>query len=152
MLYDWSMESNCSISLKGIKSSAAHFAKQNTKFGGGESEGEAGIHFPHTPFSARLARSFSLARGARHQFCSKKVRAFSNKGHQIGLRDFLEAKAIVCSPRRSARRANLCFPPQKITKSIWVRGRGFDPPRPLWTQGPQPCLSPVPAPAPENKF
>jgi hypothetical protein len=36
---------------------AAHFAKQNTKFGGGESEGGAGIHFPLTPFSARPARA-----------------------------------------------------------------------------------------------
>jgi hypothetical protein len=36
---------------------AAHFAKQNTKFGGGESEGGAGIHFPPTPFSARPARA-----------------------------------------------------------------------------------------------
>jgi len=53
-----------------------------TKFGGGESEGGAGIHFPHTPFSARLARAFSLAREARHLFPSKKVRAFLNKGHQ----------------------------------------------------------------------
>jgi len=55
--------------------SVAHFAKRNTKFGGGGSEGGAGIHFPHTPFSARSARAFSLAREARHQFCSKKVRA-----------------------------------------------------------------------------
>jgi len=58
---------------------AAHFAKRNTKFGGGESEGEAGIHFPPTPFSARLARAFSLAREARRQFRSKKVRISSNK-------------------------------------------------------------------------
>ncbi|MFZ5365658.1 MAG: hypothetical protein ACOZBZ_00005, partial [Patescibacteria group bacterium] len=36
---------------------AAHFAMQNTKFGGGESEGGAGIHFPPTPFSARPARA-----------------------------------------------------------------------------------------------
>jgi hypothetical protein len=48
-----------------------------------ESEGGAGIHFPHTPFSARPARAFSLAREARHQFCSNKVRAFSNKGHKV---------------------------------------------------------------------
>ena len=46
-----------------------------------ESEGGAGIHFPHTPFSSRPARAFSLACEARHQFRSKKVRAFSNKGH-----------------------------------------------------------------------
>jgi len=37
--------------------SAAHFAKRNTKFGDGESEGGAGIHFPPTPFSARPARA-----------------------------------------------------------------------------------------------
>ena len=57
--------------------SAAHFAKQNTKFGGGESEGGAGIHFPLTPFSARPARAvwFSAAPKARHQSSPKKVRA-----------------------------------------------------------------------------
>ena len=70
--------------------SAALFAKQKTKFGGGDprsrtlrvrygarSEGGAGIHFPLTPFSARPARAFSLARVARHHlgFRSKKVRA-----------------------------------------------------------------------------
>ena len=37
---------------------AAYFAKRNTNLGGsGESEGGAGIHFPHTPFSARPARA-----------------------------------------------------------------------------------------------
>jgi hypothetical protein len=49
---------------------AAHFASQNTKFGGGDprsrtlrvrygarSEGGAGIHFPPTPFFARPARA-----------------------------------------------------------------------------------------------
>ena len=44
--------------------------------------------------------------GAERQFFrSKKVRAFSNKGHQIGLRDFLWGEAEVCSPRRTARLA-----------------------------------------------
>jgi hypothetical protein len=63
---------------------AAYFAKRNPNLGGGESEGEAGIHFPHTPFSARLARAnWFLAREARHQFRSKKVRAFSNNGHHL---------------------------------------------------------------------
>ncbi len=63
---------------------AAHFAKRNTKFGGGESEGGAGIHFPPTPFSARPARAFCFGfcralRGNQSGFCSKKVRAsFSN--------------------------------------------------------------------------
>ena len=50
-------------------------------------------------------RWMGLAREARRQFRSKKVRAFSNKGHQTGLSDFLEAKAIVCSPRLRARLA-----------------------------------------------
>ena len=59
-----------------------------TNFGGGGSEGEAGIHFPHTPFSARPARAnWFLARGARRQFRSKKVRAFSNKGHKCVIID-----------------------------------------------------------------
>src|SRR3990167_4339313 len=55
-----------------------------TKFGGGESEGGAGIHFPHTPFSSRPARAFRFGfcrakRGNQSGFCSKKVRAsFSN--------------------------------------------------------------------------
>jgi hypothetical protein len=48
---------------------AAHFEKQNTKFGGGESEGGAGIHFPLTPFSARPARAvWSLPRRRRGTF------------------------------------------------------------------------------------
>jgi len=38
-------------------------------------------------------------------FRSKKVRAFSNKGHQIGLRDFLWGKAVACSSRLLAGRA-----------------------------------------------
>ena len=55
---------------------AAHFAKQNTKFGGGESEGGAGIHFPHTPFSARPARAVlflpRLRRGIIRDFVQKR--------------------------------------------------------------------------------
>ena len=59
---------------------AAYFAKRNTKFGGGESEGGAGIHFPHTPFSSRPARAVSFGSAARNaaisqEFRSKKVRA-----------------------------------------------------------------------------
>jgi len=50
-----------------------------TNLGGGESEGGAGIHFPHTPFSARPGRAFGLAREARRQFRSKNVRILSNK-------------------------------------------------------------------------
>src|SRR3990167_3618019 len=71
MLYDWSMASNY-ITDKGSKIVvcaregganttplflAAHFAERNTKFGGGESEGGAGIHSPPAPFSARPARA-----------------------------------------------------------------------------------------------
>ena len=85
---------------------AAYFAKRNTNLGGGGSEGGAGIHFPHTPFSARPARAnWLLAREARHQFRSKKVRAFSNKGHQTGLRDFLRGEAEERSPRLRVRLA-----------------------------------------------
>jgi len=47
---------NATPKIKNCKQ-AAHFAKRNTKFGGGESEGGAGIHFPHTPFSSRPARA-----------------------------------------------------------------------------------------------
>jgi hypothetical protein len=52
MLYDWSIVSNYitgkwrRISRSEIRNSAA-----------AESEGGAGIHFPHTPFSSRPARA-----------------------------------------------------------------------------------------------
>jgi len=51
--------------------------RQRANFVGtnGGSEGGAGIHFPHTPFSSRPARAVSLAREARRQFRSKNVRA-----------------------------------------------------------------------------
>jgi len=64
---------------------ATYFAKRNTKFGGGESEGGAGIPFPPTPFPSRPARAFNLAREARNQFRSKKVRISSNKRTSIKL-------------------------------------------------------------------
>jgi len=54
---------------------AAYFAKRNTNLGGGESEGGAGIPSPPNPLPSRAARAVSLAREARHQFRSKKVRA-----------------------------------------------------------------------------
>ena len=57
---------------------AAHFAKQNTKFGGGGKRGRAKIPSPQPP-SFLPARAFSLAREARRQFRSKKVRISSNK-------------------------------------------------------------------------
>jgi len=86
---------------------AAHFAKRNTKFGGGESEGEAGIHFPPTPFSARLARAFSLAHEARRQFRSKKVRISSNKRTRIKLSGILRADSAA---RSAAEKGNTGSP------------------------------------------
>ena len=49
-----------------------------TKFGGGGKRGRAKIPSPRPP-SFLPARVFSLAREARRQFCSKKVRISSNK-------------------------------------------------------------------------
>ena len=54
-------------------------------------------------------RALASGGGAERQFRSKKVRAFSNKGHQIGLRDFWEAKTVECSPRLRARLARNCW-------------------------------------------
>jgi len=67
---------------------AAHFAKQNTKFGGGGKRGRAKIPSPQPP-SFLPARAFSLAREARRQFRSKKVRISSNNCTIIKLSDFL---------------------------------------------------------------
>src|SRR3989344_1611088 len=64
MLYDWSMDSNYSTSLGsrivvcagagGANTTpyflAAHFAKRNTKFGGGGKRGRAKIYSPQPPF------------------------------------------------------------------------------------------------------
>jgi len=85
----------------------AYFAKRNTKFGGGESEGETGIHFPPTPFSARPARAFSLAREARHQFRSKKVRISSNKRTRIKLSEILPTELAA---RSAAEKGNTGSP------------------------------------------
>ena len=49
-----------------------------TKFGGGGKRGRAKIPSPQPPFFLP-ARAFSLAREARRQFRSKKVRISSNK-------------------------------------------------------------------------
>ena len=74
-----------------------------TKFGGGGKARAGKNSFPPTPFlfarpSVRF-RSCRAKRGNQSGFRSKKVRAFSNKGHQTGLRDFLRGEAIPCSPR-----------------------------------------------------
>src|SRR3989338_2813410 len=92
MLYDWSMDSNCSTSLGsrivvcagagGTNTTpyflAAHFAKRNTKCGGGGKRGRPKIPPPHPP-SFLPARAFSFGSAARSaamgQFLSKKVRA-----------------------------------------------------------------------------
>ena len=77
---------------------AAHFAKQNTKFGGGGKRGRAKIPSPKPP-SFLPARAFSFAhacppkprrrREARRQFRSKKVRISSNKRTSIKLSEIL---------------------------------------------------------------
>jgi len=67
---------------------AAHFAKRNTKFGGGGKRGRAKIPSPQPP-SFLPARAFSLAREARRQFRSKKVRISSNKRTRIKLSGIL---------------------------------------------------------------
>jgi hypothetical protein len=104
MLYDWSMVSNYitgkwrRISQSEIRNSAA-----------AESEGGAGIHFPHTPFSARPARAIGfLAREARQlvQFKkgSREVYNYSTKTNFVG---------IDCSARRVRRapqgKIRFCF-------------------------------------------
>src|SRR3989338_4654856 len=80
MLYDWSMESNY-ITSKGSKNvvcareggvnttplfSAAHFAKRNTKFGGGGKRGRTKIPPPQPPsfLPARASGFVSAARSA----------------------------------------------------------------------------------------
>ena len=78
---------------------AAHFARRNTKFGGG-SEGGAGLHFPHTPFSSRPARAVSLAREARRQFRSKNVRAELYNSTNIKLSDFCPTDSAARSAER----------------------------------------------------
>ncbi|MBI3232366.1 MAG: hypothetical protein HYZ51_04805 [Candidatus Doudnabacteria bacterium] len=59
-----------------------------TKFGGGESEGGAGIHFPHTPFSSRPARVQSevLPRGIIRGFVQKRFErrsVIATKNHSL---------------------------------------------------------------------
>src|SRR3972149_11275296 len=89
MLYDWSMDSNHSTLLGskfvvcaragGANTTpyflAAHFAKRNTKFGGGGKRGRAKIHSPQPPFFLP-ARAFGLAPGTARPFPLKKVRPF----------------------------------------------------------------------------
>ncbi|MBU1246423.1 hypothetical protein KKD51_00410, partial [Patescibacteria group bacterium] len=69
-----------------------------------EKIGRAQIRNCKQNFSLGL-RVVASGGGTERQFRSKKVRAFSNKGHQIGLRDFLWGEAEICSPRPQARLA-----------------------------------------------
>ena len=69
---------------------AAHFAKRNTKFGGGgkklESESEGGQKFlPPNPLPFCPPERFGFAREARNhsEFCSKKVRTSIKKHRQV---------------------------------------------------------------------
>ena len=88
MLYDWSMESNY-ITSKGSKNvvcareggvnttplfSAAHFAKRNTKFGGGGKRGRTKIPSPQ-PSSFLPARASGFVSAAR----SAAIRDFVQK-------------------------------------------------------------------------
>src|SRR3989344_3006476 len=95
---------------------AAHFAKRNTKFGGGGKRGRAKISSPQPP-SFLPARAFSLAREARHQFCSKKVRFPSNTPPKTKLAGILPSNPAARSaaenetpgPPRTARLAKRRF-------------------------------------------
>ena len=85
---------------------AAHFAKRNTKFGGGGKRGRAKIPSPQPP-SFLPARAFSLAREARRQFRSKKVRISSNKRTRIKLSGILPTDSAA---RSAAEKGNTGSP------------------------------------------
>jgi len=78
---------------------AAHFAKRNTKFCGGGKRGRTKIPSPQPP-SFLPARAFSLAREARRQFYSKKVRISSNKRTSIKLSGILPTDSAARSTER----------------------------------------------------
>ena len=63
---------------------AAHFAKQNTKFGGDGKRGRAKIPSPQ-PLPFCPPERFGFAREARNysEFCSKNVRTSSKKHRQV---------------------------------------------------------------------
>ena len=85
----------------------AHFAKRNTKFGGGGKRGRAKIPSPQPP-SFLPDRAFSLARKARRQFRSKNVRAELYNSTTIKLSDFCPTD----SAARSAERYGNTGPPR----------------------------------------
>src|SRR3989344_8430638 len=102
MLYDWSMESNCSICLKEIGFSAAYFAKQNLNWRR-RKRGRAKIHSPYPPFflPARASDFVSAARSAATiQFLSKNVRAELYNSTNIKLSDFCPTDSAARSAER----------------------------------------------------
>src|SRR3989344_4753886 len=110
MLYDWSMDSNYSTSLGsrivvcagagGANTTpyflAAHFAKRNTKFGGGK-RGRAKIHPPHPPFflPARAHGIVCAARSAAScrfsEIFDKMSSSQTVKTHQIRSKEYIGA-------------------------------------------------------------
>src|SRR3989344_6404981 len=81
---------------------AAHFAKRNTKFGGGGKRGRAKIPSPPTPFlfarpNVRF-RSCRAKRGNQSGFCSKKVRAAFSNCDQSKLNDFSRREGCSLAP------------------------------------------------------
>jgi len=96
---------------------AAHFAERNTKFGGGGKRRRAKIPSPQPP-SFLPARAFGLAREARHQFRSKKVRISSNKRTSIKLSGILP---IDSAARSAAEKGNTGSP-----RTAWLAKRRFE--------------------------
>ncbi|MFH1601904.1 MAG: hypothetical protein ABIB61_03035 [Candidatus Shapirobacteria bacterium] len=90
---------NATPKIKNCKQ-ADHLANLNTKFGGGGKREQAKIPSPQPP-SFLSARVFSLAREARRQFRSKKVRISSNKRTTIKLSGILPTDSAARSAERS---------------------------------------------------
>ena len=98
---------------------AAHFAKRNTKFGGGGKRGRAKIPPPQPP-SFLPARAFSFGSAARSaamgQFRSKNVRAELYNSTNIKLSDFCPTD----SAARSAERYGNTGSPSAGSKSLAI--------------------------------
>ena len=77
---------------------AVHFAKRNTKFGGGESEGGAGIPFPQPPFlPAPPERSVWRAKRAISSV-QKRFAHFQTKGTKLDFLIFGKPKPMFARP------------------------------------------------------
>ena len=112
---------------------AAHFAKRNTKFGGG-GKARAGREFlfPPTPFPSRPARASVsvLPRSAASvSFVQKRFAHFQTKCTKLDFTIFCEAETEVCSPRlRGAARKELggkIKRRDKIPRTIFSEMRRF---------------------------